>query len=202
MVRITLFFWVLAWFFVGMAGAFLFILIQLVLLVDFAHSCNESWVNRMEEGNPRCWYAGRYLNSPVKAILHYAILSRMYSKHLHWFKCIKFQIIADFLKNYSLPVESILNYMHYRKGEAQIVEIIGFSPFIYFTIRNVTKCVQIREKCCVSDVVLVLIPLFPLTGNSGGLYITGHLPTSLKQIEVNSPYCILQSMTHTPCKST
>ena len=46
-----------AWFVIGMCGAFLFILIQLVLLVDLAHSLNESWVNRMEEGNPRFWYA-------------------------------------------------------------------------------------------------------------------------------------------------
>ncbi|XP_014701397.2 serine incorporator 3 [Equus asinus] len=46
-----------AWFAIGMGGAFFFILIQLVLLVDFAHSWNESWVNRMEEGNPRFWYA-------------------------------------------------------------------------------------------------------------------------------------------------
>ncbi|XP_007530938.1 serine incorporator 3 [Erinaceus europaeus] len=46
-----------AWFIIGMGGAFLFILIQLVLLVDCAHSWNESWVNNMEEGNPRCWYA-------------------------------------------------------------------------------------------------------------------------------------------------
>ncbi|XP_008058013.1 serine incorporator 3 [Carlito syrichta] len=46
-----------AWFVVGMIGAFIFILIQLILLVDSAHSWNESWVNRMEEGNPRLWYA-------------------------------------------------------------------------------------------------------------------------------------------------
>uniref|UniRef100_K9J164 Putative conserved plasma membrane protein n=1 Tax=Desmodus rotundus TaxID=9430 RepID=K9J164_DESRO len=46
-----------AWFVIGMIGAFLFILIQLVLLVDMAHSLNESWVNRMEEGNSRRWYA-------------------------------------------------------------------------------------------------------------------------------------------------
>lgn len=46
------------WFYVGMAGAFCFILIQLVLLIDFAHSWNESWVEKMEEGNSRCWYAG------------------------------------------------------------------------------------------------------------------------------------------------
>jgi hypothetical protein len=43
-----------------MAGAFCFILIQLVLLIDFAHSWNESWVEKMEEGNSRCWYAGKF----------------------------------------------------------------------------------------------------------------------------------------------
>ncbi|RXM35552.1 Serine incorporator 1 [Acipenser ruthenus] len=47
-----------AWFVIGTCGAFCFILIQLVLLVDFAHSWNESWVDKMEEGNSRCWYAG------------------------------------------------------------------------------------------------------------------------------------------------
>ncbi|XP_068890694.1 serine incorporator 3 [Aphelocoma coerulescens] len=46
-----------AWFWIGVSGAFCFILIQLVLLVDFAHSWNESWVERMEEGNSKCWYA-------------------------------------------------------------------------------------------------------------------------------------------------
>ncbi|XP_068927924.1 serine incorporator 3 [Petaurus breviceps papuanus] len=46
-----------AWYYIGMTGAFLYIFIQLILLVDCAHSLNEGWVNRMEEGNARCWYA-------------------------------------------------------------------------------------------------------------------------------------------------
>lgn len=54
---------VAAWFVVGSGGAFSFILIQLVLLVDFAHSWNESWVERMETGNPRGWYAGQWLKT-------------------------------------------------------------------------------------------------------------------------------------------
>lgn len=54
---------VAAWFVVGSGGAFSFILIQLVLLVDFAHSWNESWVDRMETGNPRGWYAGQWLKT-------------------------------------------------------------------------------------------------------------------------------------------
>ncbi|XP_057701973.1 serine incorporator 1 isoform X2 [Corythoichthys intestinalis] len=44
-------------FVLGSAGAFFFILIQLVLLVDFAHSWNESWLDKMENGNSRGWYA-------------------------------------------------------------------------------------------------------------------------------------------------
>ncbi|XP_066186717.1 serine incorporator 3 isoform X2 [Sylvia atricapilla] len=49
-----------AWFWIGVSGAFCFILIQLVLLVDFAHSWNESWVEKMEEGNSKCWYAALF----------------------------------------------------------------------------------------------------------------------------------------------
>ncbi|KAM5135382.1 serine incorporator 3 [Mantella aurantiaca] len=45
------------WFGFGAGGAFSFILIQLVLLVDFAHSWNESWLERMEEGRSKCWFA-------------------------------------------------------------------------------------------------------------------------------------------------
>lgn len=98
MVNITLFFWFVAWFAIGMGGAFFFILIQLVLLVDFAHSWNESWVNRMEEGNPRFWYAGKYLNTPVRAILRYATLNRECNKNLHLFKYINAQCRVDLLK--------------------------------------------------------------------------------------------------------
>ena len=59
-----------AWFVVGCAGAFFFILIQLVLLVDFAHSWNESWVEKMEAGNSRGWYAGQCLKLWHSYTLH------------------------------------------------------------------------------------------------------------------------------------
>jgi len=48
----------LVWFIVGSCGAFCFILIQLVLLIDFAHSWNESWVDKMEKENTKRWYIG------------------------------------------------------------------------------------------------------------------------------------------------
>jgi len=44
------------WMYVGLIGGFVFIIIQLVLLIDFAHAWNETWVENMEEGNSKCWY--------------------------------------------------------------------------------------------------------------------------------------------------
>lgn len=41
----------IAWGWIGLIGAFVFMIIQLILLVDFAHSWNESWVAKAEDGS-------------------------------------------------------------------------------------------------------------------------------------------------------
>ncbi|XP_073985176.1 serine incorporator TMS1 isoform X2 [Rhodnius prolixus] len=45
------------WMYFGMFGGFAFILVQLILIVDFAHSWAESWVTNYEETESRGWYA-------------------------------------------------------------------------------------------------------------------------------------------------
>ena len=40
----------------GLVGGFLFILIQLVLVVDFAHRWAENWVEKYEETSSKGWY--------------------------------------------------------------------------------------------------------------------------------------------------
>jgi hypothetical protein len=40
----------ITWGWFGLVGAFLFMLVQLILLVDFAHSWNERWLQRLEDG--------------------------------------------------------------------------------------------------------------------------------------------------------
>ena len=50
---------IVAWMVIGMIGAFLFILIQLVLLVDFAHMWNESLIVRYEETQSKKWFFGK-----------------------------------------------------------------------------------------------------------------------------------------------
>lgn len=44
--------------YIGMAGGILFILLQLILLIDFAHIWNASWVSGVEDN--KCWYVGEY----------------------------------------------------------------------------------------------------------------------------------------------
>ncbi|MCJ8749681.1 hypothetical protein PDJAM_G00179150 [Pangasius djambal] len=45
------------WYYFGAVGSFIFILMQLILLVDFAHTWNQSWLENAENGNSKCWYA-------------------------------------------------------------------------------------------------------------------------------------------------
>jgi len=45
------------WMYFGMVGGFLFILIQLILIIDFAHSWAEAWVGNFEEGDNKGWLA-------------------------------------------------------------------------------------------------------------------------------------------------
>ncbi|CAB1333705.1 unnamed protein product [Coregonus sp. 'balchen'] len=57
------------WFYFGVVGSFIFIVIQLILLIDFAHSWNKIWVGNAEEGNSKCWFAGLLSFT----FLHYAL---------------------------------------------------------------------------------------------------------------------------------
>ena len=44
------------WMYFGMIGGFLYIIIQLILIVDFAHTWAEKWVGNYEETESKIWY--------------------------------------------------------------------------------------------------------------------------------------------------
>ena len=43
------------WMYFGLIGGFLFIIIQLILIIDFAHSWAEKWVGNYEETESKGW---------------------------------------------------------------------------------------------------------------------------------------------------
>ncbi|CAK9814276.1 Probable serine incorporator [Anthophora quadrimaculata] len=47
----------ITWMYFGMIGGFLFVIIQLILIVDFAHSWAEVWVTNYNETESKGWYA-------------------------------------------------------------------------------------------------------------------------------------------------
>ncbi|XP_053742902.1 serine incorporator 2 [Synchiropus splendidus] len=57
------------WHYFGVVGSFIFIIIQLILLIDFAHSWNKRWLENAEESGSKCWYAGLLSFT----LLHYAL---------------------------------------------------------------------------------------------------------------------------------
>lgn len=66
-----------AWMYIGMIGGFLFILLQLILLVDFAYKWNESWIEKFEDGK-KFWYwalvavtSGLYIVSLAAVVCFY-----------------------------------------------------------------------------------------------------------------------------------
>lgn len=43
------------WMYFGIIGAFIFIIVQLILIVDFAHSWAENWVSKYEQTESKKW---------------------------------------------------------------------------------------------------------------------------------------------------
>ncbi|XP_048727691.2 serine incorporator 3-like isoform X2 [Ostrea edulis] len=82
----------IAWMYVGLVGAFLFIIIQLILLIDFAHGWAESWVEKYEETESKCYYFGLlfftfvfYVLAIVAVVLFYVYYGSAESCGLHKF---------------------------------------------------------------------------------------------------------------------
>ncbi|RXN33870.1 serine incorporator 2-like protein [Labeo rohita] len=66
------------WYYFGVVGSFIFILIQLILLVDFAHTWNQKWVENAENGNSKCWFAALLSFTVVHYICAFAAVVLFY----------------------------------------------------------------------------------------------------------------------------
>ena len=50
-----------AWMIIGLIGSFLFILVQLILIIDFSHAWNGAWLDRHDDSQNKCWLVGKQL---------------------------------------------------------------------------------------------------------------------------------------------
>lgn len=66
------------WMYFGMVGGFLFILIQLILIIDFAHGWAESWVEKYEESQTKGWYYALLFFTFLNYALSIAAVSLFY----------------------------------------------------------------------------------------------------------------------------
>ncbi|EDO32925.1 predicted protein, partial [Nematostella vectensis] len=46
----------MVWMYVGLTGGFMFILLQIVLVIDFGHSWSASWAEKIDVLNTKCWF--------------------------------------------------------------------------------------------------------------------------------------------------
>ncbi|XP_069739822.1 serine incorporator 1-like isoform X1 [Narcine bancroftii] len=99
-----------ALFAIGTAGAFCFILIQLVLLIDFAHSWNESWVGKMEDGHSKCWYAALVSMTSLNYIVSFIAIVLFFVFYTTPGGCVenKFFISFNMIFCIALTITSIL----------------------------------------------------------------------------------------------
>jgi hypothetical protein len=109
----------------GLVGGFLFIVIQLILIIDFVHSWNESWVEKFENGQREYYYGLLFftvffyaaaITVVVLGYIFYASVSTLLSHH------IKYQIIR-FQNNHLIHLKHLKYYNHSNS-------LSCFSPFL------------------------------------------------------------------------
>lgn len=106
-----------AWGWIGLVGAFFFMVVQLILLVDFAHSWSESWLNKAEEGS-RCYSFGLILASAIMYLVSFigTVLMFVYYTNVSGESCTRNKFFIAF--NLCLGVICTAAAIHPRVREA------------------------------------------------------------------------------------
>jgi len=99
-----------AWMVIGMIGGFLFILIQLILLVDFAYRWSEKWIGKYEDTGNRSWFVALLVCTGFLylAALAIVVCSYYFYTHKEGCKLNKFFISINLIISVILSVVTIL----------------------------------------------------------------------------------------------
>jgi len=119
------------WMYFGMIGGFLFILIQLILIVDFVHSWAESWVGHFEETNASGWYCALVCFTG----LHYSLIIAGSALCWHFYATEegcginKFFIILTLILTFVMSVLSVLPKVQDRQPSSGLLQASAVSLY-------------------------------------------------------------------------
>ncbi|EDQ89821.1 uncharacterized protein MONBRDRAFT_18904 [Monosiga brevicollis MX1] len=72
-----------SWSWIGLVGAVLFMIVQFILLVDFAYSWNDSWVGKLEEGSKCAGFGSYRLISATVMLMAFVITLTVLMFHFY-----------------------------------------------------------------------------------------------------------------------
>ncbi|CAD6196093.1 unnamed protein product [Caenorhabditis auriculariae] len=151
----------LMWF--GMLGGFLFILIQLILIVDFAHGVAESWVESYEESDSKWCYGGILLVTFGGFFLALIAIVVMFVLYTSGESCglPRFFIIFNVLLCVALSVLSVTPAVQERMPRSGLLQGVMITGYVIYLTWS--ALVNNPDKECNPS----LITLFSNTSHTG-----------------------------------
>ncbi|KAJ7999588.1 hypothetical protein DPEC_G00195970 [Dallia pectoralis] len=144
------------WFWFGVVGAFLFICSQLILLVDFAHSWNESWTGKREAGNSKRWFAALLAVTLFNYIMAIGAVVLMFMFYASPEECRlnKFFIIINVLLCVVVSVVSVISRVQESSPNSGILQ----SSFItlYTMYLTLSAMSNVPERECNPSLLSIL----------------------------------------------
>lgn len=122
------------WMYFGMVGGFLFILIQLILIIDFAHSWANSWVDKFEETHSKGWYCALLSFTLLHYALAIAAVALLYVFYTQGESCTlqKFFISFNMILCVLLSVVSILPKVQENQPSSGLLQASAVSLYIMY----------------------------------------------------------------------
>uniref|UniRef100_A0A224XPW2 Putative conserved plasma membrane protein n=1 Tax=Panstrongylus lignarius TaxID=156445 RepID=A0A224XPW2_9HEMI len=178
------------WMNFGMFGGFAFILVQLILIVDFAHSWAESWVTNYEETESRGWYAALLLTMLVNYALAVTGIVLLYMYFTQPDDCAlnKFFISINLIVCFIASIISILPAVQEMQPRSGLLQSSVVTLYVIYLTWSALSNNPVK-KCN---------PGFLLTGNKSGVTFDSESIIGL----VIWMCCVLYSSLRTASKSS
>jgi len=139
------------WMYFGMIGGFIFIIIQLLAIIEFAHSWAESWVDKYEETESKGWYCAllsatfiNYCLALTALILFYVFYTTTDDCALHKF-FISFNLILCFIISV-LSIIPKIQEVQPRSGLLQASVITLYTMYLTWSAMSNSPDSQCKPK--------------------------------------------------------